>query len=465
MLLTPRKPVCIAAVLCLFCGILPGNAQRVYFPTEELPDLIQCLPAPPDSLSQGFTYDIMRYLWGKAQRRDSVRAEIACRDAVWSYEALLGEFSVPFGLAVSREGTPAIWALMTNSLATTDQMRVAPKAYFHRRRPFEVFNEPMLTGEEEGLRGEGSYPSGHTMRGWTTALLLAEINPAAADTLFARAWMYGESRVIAGAHWQSDVDATRAAASIGYSRLQTSPRFRADMAAAQEEFRRLTATSGQQGREYFVTLTEAVPDAILEIRYFSTYNFVGDRIDGYLAPTALLTRAAADSLRAVSEDVMRLGYRLKVYDAYRPQEAVDHFVRWAADVKDTRMKTYFYPELRKQVLFKQGYIAEKSGHTRGSTVDLTLFDMMTEKEVDMGGTFDWFGPESHPDFCGNPETGVYDAKAGAKRRGLTEQQFRNRMILREAMLRHGFRPIDEEWWHFTLKEEPFPDTYITFPVY
>jgi D-alanyl-D-alanine dipeptidase len=167
----------------------------------------------------------------------------------------------------------------------------------------------------------------------------------------------------------------------------------------------------------------------------------------------------------VSDDVMRLGYRLKIYDAYRPQEAVDHFVRWAADVKDTRMKQYFYPDLRKQVLFKQEYIMEKSGHTRGSTVDLTLFDMNTEKEVDMGGTFDWFGPESHPDFCGNPETGVYDAKAGARRRGLTEQQFRNRMILREAMLRHGFKPLSSEWWHFTLKDEPFPDTYFTFPVY
>ena len=322
----------------------------------------------------------------------------------------------------------------------------------------------MLTGAEAELSGEGSYPSGHTMRGWTAALLLAEINPAAADALYARAWDYGVSRVIAGAHWQSDVDVTRVAASIGFSRLQTSARFQAEMAQAQEEFRRLTMAEGQQGREYFVSITEAVPDAILEIRYFSTYNFVGDRIDGYLAPTALLTRAAADSLRAVSDDLMRRGYRLKIYDAYRPQMAVDHFVRWAADTKDARMKPFFYPELRKNVLFKQGYIAEKSGHTRGSTVDLTLFDMATGKEVDMGGTFDWFGPESHPDFCGDPDTGVYDAKAGKKARGITEQQFRNRLVLREAMLRHGFKPIDSEWWHFTLRNEPFPDTYFDFAV-
>ena len=441
-----------------------GRAQQVYFTTDQLPDLIQALPAPPDSLSHGFAYDVMQYQWGKAQRPDSARAEMARRDAVWSYEALLGELSVPFGMALSPERTPAIWTVLVNSLATTDQMRVAPKAFYHRRRPFEVFNEKMLTGEEAELSGEGSYPSGHTMRGWTAAMLLSEINPSAADEIFARAWEYGVSRVIAGAHWQSDVDVTRVAASIGFARLQTSDRFQTEMASAQEEFRRLTAAVGQQGREHFVSITEAVPDAILEIRYYSTYNFVGDRIDGYLAPTALLTHAAADSLRAVSDELMKQGYRLKIYDAYRPQEAVDHFVRWAADLKDRRMKSFFYPDLNKNVLFKQGYIAEKSGHTRGSTVDLTLFDMASGKEVDMGGTFDWFGIESHPDFCGDPDTGVYDAKAGRKRNGITEQQFRNRLILREAMLRHGFKPIDEEWWHFTLREEPFPDTYFTFPV-
>jgi len=214
----------------------------------------------------------------------------------------------------------------------------------------------------------------------------------------------------------------------------------------------------------FVTLTDAVPDAILEIRYFGTYNFVGTRIDGYLEPTALLTKRAADSLRAVSDDVMAQGYRLKIYDAYRPQKAVDHFVRWAADVPDTLMKRYFYPDLPKSVLFEQNYIIEKSGHTRGSTVDLTLFDMATEKELDMGGTFDWFGSESHPDFCGNPETGEYRQEVSESGITITAEQFAHRMILRRAMLRHGFKPLDSEWWHFTLKEEPFPDTYFNFPV-
>ena len=216
----------------------------------------------------------------------------------------------------------------------------------------------------------------------------------------------------------------------------------------------------------FVTITDAVPDAILEIRYFSTYNFVGQRIDGYLEPTALLTRRAADSLQAVSKDVMAQGYRLKIYDAYRPQKGVDHFVRWAKDIPDTLMKAYFYPDLNKDVLFPQNYIAEKSGHTRGSTVDLTLFDMATEKELDMGGTFDWFGEESHPDFCGNPETGEYtgDNSKSPVGHSITAEQFANRMLLRQAMLRHGFKPIDSEWWHFTLADEPFPDTFFTFPV-
>ena len=209
----------------------------------------------------------------------------------------------------------------------------------------------------------------------------------------------------------------------------------------------------------FVTITDVVPDAILEIRYYGTYNFVGTRIDGYLQPTALMTRRAADSLRAVSDDVKSQGYRLKIYDAYRPQMAVDHFVRWAADLSDTAMRRYFYPNVDKSRLFELEYIMAKSGHTRGSTIDLTLFDMNTEKELDMGGTFDWFGSESHPDCGGNPETGKY-----RENDTITEQQFHNRMILRNAMLRHGFKPLDSEWWHFTLRDEPYPDTYFTFPV-
>ena len=197
----------------------------------------------------------------------------------------------------------------------------------------------------------------------------------------------------------------------------------------------------------FVVLAEAVPDIVQEIRYHSTYNFVGERIDGYEAPVAVMTRRAAAALKEVSDEVRARGYRLKVYDAYRPQCAVDHFVRWAADVEDTRMKDFFYPDVPKSELFEREYIMARSGHSRGSTVDLTLLDERTGKEVDMGGTFDWFGERSHPDF-----------------EGVTAEQKANRLLLREAMLRHGFRPLDSEWWHFTLADEPFPDTYFNFKV-
>ena len=212
----------------------------------------------------------------------------------------------------------------------------------------------------------------------------------------------------------------------------------------------------------FVNITDVVPDVILEIRYFGTYNFVGTRIDGYEQPTALLTREAADSLKAVSDDLKAQGYRLKIYDAYRPQMGVDHFVRWGKDLNDTAMKRYFYPNESKDSLFIKDYIATRSGHSRGSTLDLTLFDMRTEKEVDMGGTFDWFGRESHPDCQGDPERGLYIAYDNVDT--ITAQQFENRMILRRAMMAHGFKPYDCEWWHFTLRNEPYPDTYFAFPV-
>ena len=231
------------------------------------------------------------------------------------------------------------------------------------------------------------------------------------------------------------------------------------MTSCFSDSKKSTAVNATDDCSQFVTLTDIVPDAILEIRYFSTYNFVGMRIDGYEEPTALLTKQAADSLKAVSDDVKALGYRLKIYDAYRPQKAVDHFVRWAANVNDTLMKPYFYPNVDKSVLFEQGYIDARSGHSRGSALDLTIVDMATGKEVDMGGVFDWFGLESHPDCGGNPETMEYRPNDT-----LTATQFQNRMILRSAMLRHGFKPIDTEWWHFVLANEPYPDIYFNFPV-
>ena len=200
--------------------------------------------------------------------------------------------------------------------------------------------------------------------------------------------------------------------------------------------------------EGFVLVTDVVPDAILEIRYHSTYNFVGERVDGYDEPVALLTREAALALRKVSDEMKQCGYVLKIYDTYRPQQAVDHFVRWAEDLNAVEMKSVFYPHVDKSRLFEEGFIAKRSGHSRGSTVDLTLVETLTGKEVDMGGPFDFFGELSHPTHEGE----------------LTQEQKRNRMLLREVMLKHGFKPLSTEWWHFTLKDEPYPGTYFDFPV-
>ncbi len=229
------------------------------------------------------------------------------------------------------------------------------------------------------------------------------------------------------------------------------PAEQAEQTTAKQEVTEMVAEDGvklSNDASDFVLISEAVPDVILEIRYYSTYNFVGKRIDGYEEPLAFLTKEAAAALKQASDELVAKGYRLKIYDAYRPQMAVTNFKNWALDAEDTKMKEYFYPELEKDVLFPQGYIAEHSGHSRGSTVDLTLFDMKTEKELDMGGTFDYFGELSHPDY----------------KEGLTEQQYANRMLLRETMLAHGFKPLPEEWWHFTLEKEPYPETYFTFPI-
>lgn len=205
-----------------------------------------------------------------------------------------------------------------------------------------------------------------------------------------------------------------------------------------------TVTTDPSG---FVVLADYVPSIIQEIRYYSTYNFIGERIDGYEEPCALLTKEAARALKTVSNEMFVLGYRLKVFDAYRPVNAVKHFVLWSIEDQDIRMKPYFYPKLRKQELFEKGYIAKQSSHSRGSTVDLTLFDMSTGKELDMGSPFDLFSEVSHPD-C----------------KDVTEEQYNNRMLLQRAMVRNGFLPIDCEWWHFTLENEPYPDTYFEFPV-
>lgn len=235
--------ILVFAAALISCGTARVGTREVetYLSKEQMPDLVKCLPAPPDESSMEFRYDVARYEWGKQQRLDLERAAMAAHDAIWSMDTVITTFAVPLGLKLSREATPEIYEMMYRALSTVELIRLDPKAYYKRTRPFEYFDEPLLTPWEADLiAGEGSYPSGHTIRGWSAAMLLSELAPQAAEALFKRAWEYGESRVIAGAHWQSDIDASRLAASIGCARLQASPEFRAQMEKAKEEYRRLT---------------------------------------------------------------------------------------------------------------------------------------------------------------------------------------------------------------------------------
>lgn len=197
----------------------------------------------------------------------------------------------------------------------------------------------------------------------------------------------------------------------------------------------------------FVYLDEIIPSAQYEIRYYSDNNFIGTRIDGYKAPLAIFTRTAAAALKKVSDDLEGKGYILRIYDAYRPQQAVNHFVRWSQDASDIKMKQQYYPKLDKRNLFKLGFIAKKSGHSRGSTIDLTLAYKKTGALVDMGSPFDFFG-----------EISYYNTTL------VSSTQHANRKILKDAMSKQGFKPYAKEWWHFTLIKEPYPQKYFNFIV-
>ena len=230
----------IALLLTMALGA-QEKAIVPYIPEDQMPDVVSILPAPPADPSPEFDRDVMRYMWGKMQRRDSLRLEMAVRDAVWSLDTTIVILGEHFGLKISKADTPAIYEVLTRGVTTIENIRFRPKAHYFRIRPFAYFKEPsVFPQDDEWLATEGSYPSGHTIRAWACALLMSQINPASDEAVFARAWKSGESRVISGCHWQSDVDASRPVAGIGYARLQTSAQFQRDMARAQEEFRRLT---------------------------------------------------------------------------------------------------------------------------------------------------------------------------------------------------------------------------------
>ena len=199
--------------------------------------------------------------------------------------------------------------------------------------------------------------------------------------------------------------------------------------------------------EGFVYVKDLIPDLQVELRYHTHNNFVGKPVDGYKTNRFILTQQAAMALKLVQTELASKNLCLKVYDGYRPQQAVNHFMRWARALNDTVNKQIFYPKINKSILFKSGYIATRSGHSRGSTVDLTIMDGSTGDVLDMGSPFDFFGEVS---WINSPS--------------ITEQQKENRQILQSVMLKHGFRGYSKEWWHFTLRGEPFPRTFFDFPI-
>ena len=206
----------------------------------------------------------------------------------------------------------------------------------------------------------------------------------------------------------------------------------------------LSAQTLAKGFTYLSSIDSSIQ---LELRYITNDNFLGTPVDGYEKDTCIITLPAAKALKEVQSKLSKFGLSLKVFDAYRPQQAVDHFVRWAKVMNDTLRKKNYYPDIDKKDLFRLGYIASRSGHTRGSSVDLTIIDVKTGEELDMGSPFDFFGAASHPEY-----------------QKINQEQRSNRLLLRNLMMEAGFKPYSQEWWHFTLKDEPFPKTYFNFPI-
>lgn len=208
----------------------------------------------------------------------------------------------------------------------------------------------------------------------------------------------------------------------------------------------IAAFAGGDGKQAFVNVGEEIPSIMLDVRYASSDNFIGRPITGYKASKIFISREAAQILKVIQTELQQEGLSLKIFDAYRPQRAVDDFVRWAADPNDITTKAKYYPEIKKARIIPEGYVAEKSGHSRGSTLDLTIVNAQGV-EIDMGSGWDYFGKKSHAFY-----------------KDISTDQQANRQKLREIMIRHGFAPYDEEWWHFTLKDEPYPERYFDFEI-
>ncbi len=197
----------------------------------------------------------------------------------------------------------------------------------------------------------------------------------------------------------------------------------------------------------FVDLNDLIDDLQVDLKYFTGDNFIGAQVRGYERSRCIITQAAAQALVRVQQTLSEFGLGLKIFDAYRPQMAVDHFIQWCGEITAPVTQSRFFPDLQPAELFSKGYLIKHSSHSRGSTVDLTLIDSVSGEELDMGTEFDFFGPLSWFDAT----------KVSAQARA-------NRMLLQQTMVQHGFVPFHQEWWHFTLADEPFPSRYFDFPI-
>ena len=246
------------------------DQEAMYFDIDELPNAVNWLPAPPEPNSTQFAYDLTQYMWGKGERLNEERAQQAIDNEVTEIPEMAEQFSKPFGMEISKEKTPCIIHVLTRGVLTIRLCATKPKTTFIRLRPYVRYNEPtLIPKDEDTLRENGSYPSGHSIRGWAMTLLLCEINPDAQDDLLALGYQWGQSRVIAGYHWQSDVDAGRILASAGYARLHTNEEFLADIAAARAEYKKLAAGSTQINAAKSVNTTHSA----------AIYNMAGEQLN------------------------------------------------------------------------------------------------------------------------------------------------------------------------------------------
>ena len=454
----PKFVSFVLLVLCVFASPLFAQGKKLPATQADSP-IVDFLVGSSVGSASAYERDVAIFRSAHKLKGSALwaRATSVLKDRASPEERFLGSF----GLAIDSTSTPATLELLEMIRVRLEEVKHPVVDGYKKNRPFvylSTLGGSCILEDESRLADDGPYFSGASARDWGWALVLAEISPERRGAVLGRGHELGLFRVICGLDWQSDVEAAQKLAAAVVDQLFHDRKFQRALNRAKREIALLRESKAEpvaplmsMGTKTippgFVRVSEFVPDVLLDIRYYSSYNFVGARVDGYRVPVAILVRDAARALARAAYLARECGYVLRVFDGYRPQMAVDHFVRWAKDQDDKRTKDIFYPDVDKSDLFSRGYIMEKSGHTRGATVDLTLVEISTGREVDMGSPFDFFGPVSHH---------------GAS--GISVEQARNRAILRSIMQMAGFVPYEKEWWHYTLANEPYPETYFKFPI-